>query len=194
VTIGMQRNAAIARASLEWIFVVDADERASVDVGEEIRTTIKRPTANAYRIPRRNFFLGSEIRNGGWGNDRPIRLFRSNLRYDSSRVHEHVETDSVVGELRKALTHEPYGSLDSYLEKLERYSAWWAQDRFERGKRTSLFGGWARGRFRFASMYVFRMGFLDGGHGVVLAELACTSVVMKYAKLWEIQKHNENLK
>ena len=78
------------------------------------------------------------------------------------------------------------------MEKLERYSAWWAQDRFERGKRTSLFAGWVRGRFRFASMYAFKAGFLDGGRGVVLAELACTSVIMKYAKLWEIQKRNEN--
>jgi glycosyltransferase involved in cell wall biosynthesis len=194
VTIGAQRNAAIARASSEWILVVDADERASHDLGEEIRSVTKRPTANAYRIPRRNFFLGAEIRHGGWDHDRPIRLFRSNLRYDSSRVHEHVVTDGAVGELKNALTHEPYASLDAYMEKLDRYSGWWAEDRFERGKRTNPVSALLRARLRFASMYLLKLGFLDGEAGVILASLAGMSVMMKYARLWEIQKRNESRK
>jgi glycosyltransferase involved in cell wall biosynthesis len=194
VTIGGQRNAAIARASSEWILVVDADERATPELGEEIRSVTKRPTASAYRVPRRNFFLGSEINHGGWEHDRPIRLFRSTLRYDSSRVHEHVEIDGAVGELKNALTHEPYASLDSYMEKLDRYSRWWAEDRFERGKRTQPFSALMRARLRFASMYLVKLGFLDGEAGVVLASLAETSVIMKYARLWELQKRNENPK
>jgi glycosyltransferase involved in cell wall biosynthesis len=194
VTIGMQRNAAIARATSDWIFVVDADERGSEELAEEIRSVIKRPTPNAYRVPRRNFFLGSEIHHGGWEHDRPIRLFRSNLKYDSSRVHEHVETDGAVGELKNALSHEPYASLDGYVEKLDRYSGWWAKDRFERGKRTHPFSALMRARLRFASMYLFKLGFLDGEAGVILASLAEMSVMMKYARLWELQKRNEELK
>ena len=194
VTIGAQRNAAIARASSEWIFVVDADERASPELGEEIRLVTKRPTANAYRVPRRNFFLGSEIRHGGWDRDRPVRLFKSNLRYDSSRVHEHVVTDGAVGELKNALTHEPYATLDTYMEKLDRYSRWWAEDRFERGKRTHPIGAWARSRLRFASMYVVKLGFLDGEAGVILSMLASMSVTAKYARLWELQKRNQESK
>lgn len=194
VTIGAQRNAAMARASSEWILVVDADERATADLGDEIRSVIERPTANAYRVPRRNFFLGAEIRHGGWDHDRPVRLFRSNLRYDSSRVHEHVEVDGAVGELKGRLTHEPYASLDSYMEKLDRYSRWWAEDRFEKGKRTHPFSSLMRARLRFASMYFLKLGFLDGETGVVLASLAETSVMMKYARLWELQKRSENAK
>ena len=194
VTIGAQRNAAIGRASSEWILVVDADERACPELGEEIRSLIKRPTANAYRVPRRNFFLGTEIRHGGWDHDRPVRLFKSNLRYESSRVHEHVEVDGAVGELKNALTHEPYASLDSYMEKLDRYSRWWAEDRFERGKRTHPVSAWARSRLRFASMYVLKLGFLDGEAGVILSALASMSVMTKYARLWELQKRNEETK
>jgi glycosyltransferase involved in cell wall biosynthesis len=191
VTIGLQRNAAIARASSEWILVVDADERASHELGEEIRSVTKRPTANAYRIPRRNFFLGAEIRHGGWDHDRPIRLFKSNLSYNSSRVHEHVEVDGAVGELKSALTHEPYASLDAYMEKLDRYSRWWAEDRFERGNRTHPISAVVRSRLRFASMYVLKLGFLDGEAGVILASLASMSVMTKYVRLWELQKRNE---
>ena len=74
------------------------------------------------------------------------------------------------------------------MEKLDRYSTWWAQDRFERGRRTGASAAWIRARLRFASMYVLRLGLLDGEAGVILAALASTSVMAKYAKLWELQK------
>lgn len=187
-TIGGQRNEAIGRAKTGWILVVDADERGSVELGEEIRSLIERASHEAYRVPRRNFFLGSEVKHGGWERDRPIRLFRSTLRYDASRVHEHVVVNGEVGEVTNSLTHEPYTSIDSYLEKLGRYSKWWAEDRFERGKRTTPFSAMVRSRLRFASMYVLKLGFLDGEAGLLLASLASTSVQMKYARLWEMQK------
>lgn len=187
-TIGGQRNAAIETASSEWILVVDADERGSIDLGEEIGATIADATYYAYRVPRQNFFLGSEVRHGGWDRDRPIRLFRSHLRYDGSRVHEHVVVSGDVGELRSTLSHEPYPSIDNYLEKLERYSRWWAEDKYERGKRTSPISVWIRSRLRFAKMYFLKLGFLDGEAGVILAALASTSVMTKYARLWELQK------
>lgn len=187
-TIGGQRNEAISRAKTEWIFVVDADERGSPQLREEIRSLIEGASLDAYRVPRRNVFLGSEINHGGWERDRPIRLFRSTLRYDKSRVHEHVVVRSEVGELTSSLMHEPYPSIDSYLEKLGRYSKWWAEDRYDRGKRTSPFSALIRSRLRFASMYLVKLGFLDGEAGLMLASLASTSVQMKYARLWEMQK------
>ena len=187
-TIGAQRNKAIESASSEWILVVDADERGSSELGEEVRAKIEEARYYAYRIPRRNFFLGTEVRHGGWNRDRPIRLFRSHLRYDGSRVHEHVVVSGDVGELRNTLLHEPYPSIDSYLEKLERYSLWWAEDKYERGKRTGAMSAVVRARLRFASMYLMKLGFLDGEAGVVLASLASMSVMTKYTRLWEIQK------
>lgn len=191
-TIGGQRNAAIETASSEWIIVVDADERASPELGEEVRATIGDATFFAYRVPRRNLFLGSEVRHGGWDRDRPIRLFRSHLRYDGSRVHEHVVVSGDVGELRNTLSHEPYPSIDSYLEKLERYSGWWAEDKYERGRRTSPGSMWVRSRIRFAKMYFLELGFLDGEAGIILAALASMSVMTKYARLWELQKRGRN--
>jgi glycosyltransferase involved in cell wall biosynthesis len=187
-TIGGQRNAAIEQASSEWILVVDADERGSPELGEEIRSVIVAPASDAYRIPRRNFFLGVEVRHGGWEHDRPVRLFRSHLRYDASRVHEHVVVSGAAGELAMTLEHEPYASIESYLEKLDRYSGWWAEDRFERGKRTTAMSVMLRSRLRFASMYLLKLGFLDGETGLLLASLASASVMAKYAKLWELQK------
>jgi glycosyltransferase involved in cell wall biosynthesis len=188
-TIGCQRNAAIARARHEWILVVDADERGTTALGAEIAAAVVAPGPTvAYRVRRRNFFLGREIRHGGWERDRPVRLFRSRLRYDERPVHEHVMTDGLVGELREPFVHYPYASLREYFEKLERYSGWWAEQSFARGKRTQAWTIAVKPPARFLSMYVLRAGFLDGAAGVIVAAMAAMSVAAKYARLWELQR------
>jgi hypothetical protein len=141
---------------------------------------------SAFRVPRRNFFLGKEIRHGGWGRDRPIRLFRRDLRYNASLVHEHVEVgDRAIGELRSKLLHYTYTSLEQYFEKLDRYSRWWAEQNYAKGRRTSPAAIFFRSRARFISTYLLKGGFLDGAHGLLLAYLSSTSVMAKYARLWE---------
>jgi glycosyltransferase involved in cell wall biosynthesis len=187
VTIGAQRNFAIERASCEWILVVDADERGSPQLGAEIRKVLESPRFDAYRVPRRNFFLGREMRHGGWESDRPIRLFRSSFRYNAQRVHEHVEVSGPFGEFSWHLTHEPYVSLDAWFEKLGRYSRWWAEDKYEKGKRAGISSVSIRPPLRFLTMFLVRGGFLDGTRGVLLACMAATSVMAKYAQLVAMQ-------
>jgi len=184
-TIGGQRNAALERVGTEWVLILDADERGSDALADEInRLLAGSPRCSAYRVPRRNFFMGREIRHGGWASDRPVRLIRSSLRYDDSRVHEHVNVTSEVGELSEPLEHAPYASLDDYFEKLERYSSWWAEDRYERGRRVGPVSVVARPPARFISMYLLRGGWMDGAAGAVLSCLAAASVLAKYARLW----------
>jgi glycosyltransferase involved in cell wall biosynthesis len=184
-TIGAQRNHAIDRAKTSWIFVLDADERCTPELVAEIKTIVKTSTnVSAFRVPRRNFFLGKEIRHGGWGSDRPVRLFKRELRYNASLVHEHVEVTGETGTLKNALLHYTYTSLDQYFEKFNRYSRWWAEQNHVRGRRGSAAAVVFKPPARFFSMYVFRAGFLDGAHGLVLACLASASVMAKYARLW----------
>ena len=191
-TIGCQRNAAIARARHEWILVVDADERGTPQLGAEIAGVVGANGAGgsavAYRVRRRNFFLGREVRHGGWERDRPVRLFRNRMRFDERPVHEHVMTDGLVGDLREPFIHYPYASLSEYFAKLERYSGWWAEQSFARGKRTRAWTIAVKPPVRFVSMYVLRAGFLDGAVGVIVAVLAAMSVAAKYARLWELQR------
>jgi glycosyltransferase involved in cell wall biosynthesis len=186
-SIGRQRNAAIERASREWVLVLDADERASPALGEEVRRRVGEPAApQAYRIRRHNVFLGRDIRHGGWQNDQPVRLFRRDLRYDDSAVHEHVVTTGRVDVLDAALRHEPYATLDEYFAKLARYSHDWARQHYARGRRASPWMLVAKPPARFVSMYVFRGGWRDGAQGVLLAVLAAVSVASKYAHLWAL--------
>jgi len=183
-TIGMQRNQAIARARSPWILVVDADERGTPELAAAVRKTIDEGRHDAFRVPRRNFFLGAEIRHGGWERDRPVRLFRRELRYNESKVHEHVIVSGEPGIVGAALLHYPYGSLDRYFEKFERYSRWWADQQHAKGRRTSVLAVLVKPPARFFSMYVLRLGFLDGPQGVILAALAAASVLAKYVRLW----------
>lgn len=185
-TIGAARNNGITRAATPWVLVLDADERCTPELAVEIGTTVSGSSSlTAYRIPRRNFFLGREIRHGGWERDRPVRLFRRELRYDDSLVHEHVVVNGIPGELNSALLHYTYTSLDQYFGKFERYSRHWAEQAHERGRKSGPLAILFKPPARFASMYLFRGGWRDGAHGLVLASLAAASVMAKYVRLWE---------
>ena len=190
-SIGRQRNAAIARATHEWVLVIDADERGSASLREAVARAIAEPRGrDAFRIPRRNHFLGREIRHGGWERDRPVRLFRRALRYDERPVHEHVMVDDArVAVLDGALTHEPYATLDEYFAKLERYTRDWARQQHARGRRAAIWMPVLKPPARFVTMYVVRRGFLDGAEGLILAVLAALSVGAKYARLWALGRH-----
>jgi (heptosyl)LPS beta-1,4-glucosyltransferase len=188
-TIGAARNQAIVRAKTPWIFVIDADERCTAELAGEIRDKIRTTNCQAFRIPRRNFFLGQEIRYGGWGGgkDKPIRVFRRDLRYNADQVHEHIDvlTGAETGEMRASLLHYTYTSLDQYFEKFDRYSRWWAEQNYARGRRGTAAAVLFNPPARFVSMYLLKGGFLDGPRGLVLACLAGASVLAKYARLWE---------
>ncbi len=186
-TIGAARNHAIERVKTPWVLVVDADERCTPELAAEIGQLVDKPgNHSAFRVPRRNFFLSKEIRHGGWGSDRPIRLFRKELRYNASLVHEHLDVTGQTGELRNALLHYTYVSLDQYFEKFNRYSRWWAEQNHARGRRGSAAAVVFKPPARFIGMYLLKGGFLDGAHGLVLACLAAASVMAKYARLWEL--------
>jgi glycosyltransferase involved in cell wall biosynthesis len=186
-TIGAARNHAIDRVKTPWVFVLDADERCTPALAAEIAQVVSKPgNHSAFRVPRRNFFLRKEIRHGGWGSDRPVRLFKRELRYNSSLVHEHVEATGEIGTLRIALLHYTYDSLAQYFEKFNRYSRWWAEQNHARGRRGSAAAVVFKPPARFVSMYLLKGGFLDGAHGLVLACLAAASVMAKYARLWEL--------
>ena len=83
------------------------------------------------------------------------------------------------------LVWETYKSLDQYFEKFNRYSRWWAEQYFAKGRRTSAAAVFFKPPARFASMYLLKGGFRDGARGLILACLAAASVMAKYARLWE---------
>lgn len=182
-----QNNWAIPQASHPWIFLLDADERCPAELRDEIDDLLRRrPTKRGYWVFRRNFFLGREIRWSGWGSDRVIRLFRSDARLQPMAVHPHVDLpldDTAL--LSGKLLHYTLDSLDQFFERRLRYARWWSKDRAEAGKRASGWSMFAHTVSCFLRMYVVRLGFLDGLHGLVLALLFSGYTSHKYILLWD---------
>ena len=180
------KNWAIPQAIHEWVLVIDSDERCTPELRDEILKVLQRPAHDGYRIRRRSFFLGREIKHAGWDTDDPLRLFRRDIsRYEPRHVHADVIVETgKVGRLRAKFLHYTYDSVTQYLRKMNRYATWSALDLKARGKRPSVVNLVLRPWIRFIKMYFIRAGFMDGRAGLVLCLLSSCTVFTKYAKLW----------
>jgi Glycosyl transferase family 2 len=187
-TIAAQRNTAIARARNSWIFALDADERFTDELRAELASTLSNPQHRAYRVRRRNFYLGSELRRGHWGRDWVTRLFARECRWRERRVHETLVFEGAPGVLRGTLLHSPYRTLSHQLEKMDRYALWGAQDLYDGGRRASAWDLWARPLGRFARAYLLQGAIFDGRFGLVASALGAYTGFLKYAHLWALER------
>ena len=182
-----QKNWAIPQASHEWVLLVDADERVTPPLRDEILRLLEQgPAADGYWIRRSNFFLGKRIRFCGWGSDRVIRLFRRDVaRYQDRQVHAEIDLPEPLPALASPLEHHTFRSFRQYWRKLDLYSEWGARQMYLEGRRAGGLQLLLRPIGRFIRMYVLRLGFLEGAHGVALSLLGAFTVYLKYARLWE---------
>jgi glycosyltransferase involved in cell wall biosynthesis len=190
-----QKNWAIPQARHEWVLLVDADERVTPGLRDEIRRTLDSgPAADGYWIRRTNHFLGKRIRFCGWGTDRVIRLFRRDVsRYQDRQVHAEIDLPGPLPVLTHSLEHHTFRSFGQYWRKLDLYSEWGARQMYLEGRRAGAVQLLLRPAGRFVRMYILRLGFLEGAHGVVLSLLGAFTVYLKYARLWEMRLRDERL-
>jgi glycosyltransferase involved in cell wall biosynthesis len=186
---GAARNFAIAKATSDWILWVDADERVTTDLLTEIQAVIHGGAqANAYSLPRKANFLGRWILHCGWYPGRVVRLFRKGTgRFTEHRVHERLEVQGHVGQLRSDLLHFTDPNLFHYFEKFNRYTSLAAEELVADGKAFGLWQLVAKPWWMFIRMFILRRGYLDGVQGFILCVVSACYVFTKYAKLWERQ-------
>lgn len=188
---GKLRNDAVAHATHDWIFSLDSDERATPDIAQEIsRRFDEGIDAQAFFVPRLNFFLGRQIRHCGWYPDyrQPQFFHRRHMRYKESLVHESFECDGKIGYFRAHVEQVPFRDIDHYLMKMDRYSTLMAQEIRRKGRTFSPHQLLTHPLFTFFKMYVMRRGFLDGKPGLILSGLYAYYTFVKYAKLWEMTR------
>lgn len=184
---GAQKNRALAHASQPWVLAIDADERLTPALREEILRVVNDPSPRCagWDMPRKSSFCGQFMAHSGWYPDRVLRLFRRESgRFSDDIVHERVLVDGPAGQLRNDLLHTTHPDLETMLAKLDRYSSASAQAMFERGQRASLLGAVVRAHWAFIRTYLLRLGFLDGRLGFVLALSIAETTYYKYVKLW----------
>jgi glycosyltransferase involved in cell wall biosynthesis len=183
------KNLAVDRCRHPWILVLDADERVTPALRQEIEGVVGDPGArDGYLIPRRSYFLGQWIRGCGWYPDESVRLFRRGRgRFAERAVHEAVVVDGRVGRLRAPLEHFTYDSISAFLQRMDRYSALAAAELHRAGRSAHLWDLVARPAWTFLRMLLLQGGWREGWRGLVLSGLYAAYAFSKYAKLWELE-------
>ena len=184
-----QKNSAIAKTRQEWVLSLDADERVTGKLKEEIaRTLDSNQSLDGYFIARKNFFLGRWIKRCGWYPDHNLRLFRKERGlFEEREVHERMKVQGRVGYLKEPLEHFSYRTLSDFIQRLDRYSSLAAREMRREGRRFRRVDYFFRPPFTFLQMYLLRAGFLEGYFGFLLAVLYSFYTFAKYSKLKEIQ-------
>ena len=168
----------------EWVLSLDADERVTPALAAEIRRAIASGAHDGWWIPRLSEFCGRFLHHGGWRPDRTLRLGRrAKAGFSGEFLHAHMTVEGSHGRLEESLVHYSYPDLGDVLEKLDRYSSGHARDMLARGKQASLAKAVVHGLWAFVRTYVLKLGFLDRGHGLMLAIYNAEYAYYKYLKL-----------
>ncbi len=186
---GVQRNRAIEHATSTWVLMIDADERISIELAEEIQQELLDSNYTAYDIPFQSFYLGKSILYGDWAGESHTRLFRRGAgHYTPAPVHEKLIVDGSVKKLRFPILHDSYQDLEEVIFKINLYSTRGAESRFKQGKKTSLFSALGHALWTFTRGYIFKLGFLDGRAGFLLALSNTSGTFNRYVKLLLLQE------
>lgn len=185
-----QKNAAISKATHDWVVFFDPDEKITKALAEEILKTLENPKAIAYYAHRVFHFMGKRIKYSGLQNDKVIRVFKKNqCQYNSNLVHEELETNGKTATLKSELPHYTYTTFDAYTSKMHRYSALQAKMLYTKGVKPNGYHFFLMPWFRFVSQYFLKLGFLDGREGFILAYVSAFSVFKRYVNLWLLYRN-----
>jgi glycosyltransferase involved in cell wall biosynthesis len=195
---GPQKNRALACATGRWVLSIDADERVSPALADEIQQAVQQAEANghavAFEIPRITQFCGVWIRYCGWTPDYVLRLFkRGDAKFSDDLVHERVvltNPETQIIRLKTQLLHYSYPSPEHYWRKLQQYSQDWAKQKHQEGKQVSISRALLSGFVAFFRSYMLRLGFLDGAMGLAVCTMQAQAAFGKYFELYYLNQQD----
>lgn len=182
-----QRRLAVAAARHDWVLAIDADERVTPALRDEIEALRRGGLSGAgYRLPRVAFYLGRFIRATDWYPDPQLRLFdRRQAGWEGGLVHESVAARGPVGRLCGELEHHPYADVSAHLRRIDRYTSLWAEQAARDGRQARLADLALAPPWAFFRNYVLKGGFLLGRAGLTVSALNAYYTLVKLAKLAE---------
>ncbi|WP_428249939.1 glycosyltransferase family 2 protein [Ferrovibrio sp.] len=183
---GPRRNAGIALCSGDWTVEVDADERVSPALAEEIRNTIQSAAPGYFLIPFDNYIGGRLVRYGwgaAWGVSAAPRLFsRGAKSWGSQRVHPALDLKGEKRSLNTPMEHYVDTDISDMLRRLDRYTTSRAADLRESGNIGEFWPNVRRIFSRFWKCYVARKGYREGQYGFLIALMAGLYPILSYLK------------
>jgi glycosyltransferase involved in cell wall biosynthesis len=189
-----QRWYGIERAKHPWILCIDADERVSTALAEEIQFRLEKGShVDAYLIPFRNIFFGRVMKHGGLGDTCLLRLFRQGKAvYErGGEVHEQLVVKGKTLRLQNTIIHYGTRNLFHYFEKFNLYTSLSAAKLHGLGIRVTWSNALAcyvmKPAYYFIKRFFLQKGFLDGPYGLMMAFLSALTIIVNYLKLSEIQ-------
>jgi len=184
---GPQKQFALGLAKNQWILSIDADERVTPELRNDLENILKNEdTISGYFIPRENYYLGKKIKYCGWYPDYTLRFAkRDKASFDNNLVHEKLLVDGSTAKLFTNMTHYPFKSIAQQLLKLNKYSTISADGMFNQNKSIPWIILFMKPIFTFFKIFILRFGFLDGWRGLIISLAASSSTYYKYLKLKE---------
>jgi len=182
-----QKRYALSLASCEWVLSIDADERISPELKEEI---IKEETdqLDGFFIRRENYFFGKKITTCGWNKDFQLRLFRkSKTELPERPVHEGFKVNGKIGQLKNVITHNTFSSFHNYLKKVNEYTSLRAEEVYKSKKKITVFTIFSHAFSAFFRYYISLKGFKDGMQGLIISFVHSVNNMLTYVKIWEKQ-------
>lgn len=183
-------NLAFEKATGDWVLSIDADERVTTELKEEILEVISRDEGkSAYKIPRKNIMFGKWIEHTGWYPDYQYRLFKNGkAKFPALNVHEELIVDGEIGDLKNPIIHHHYETISEWIGKLDSYTTYESQKLIADGKKIKWHDAITFPTEEFLSRFFARQGYKDGLHGLVLSLLMAFYWELIFAKIWEHEK------
>ena len=184
-----QKNFALSKVTTEWALNLDADERLSPALKEEILRAVQAPQTAGYYLPFCNYFLGKKMRFSGLNKEKHLRLVRTaKAHYVGGLVHEGLEVEGSLATLKHPVNHFSYDTIEAYFTKFNKYTSLAANQLHRNGRRFCLLRVLLTLPFEFLKRYVLKLGVLDGMRGLLWASFSTYYVYVKYAKLWQLEQ------
>jgi len=175
---GLAKRQAVALAKHDWILSIDADERLSEQLQQELIALKEKDfDGKAWHLKRRSYYLGKPIRYCGWQSDAPLRIFnRSQGGFNDKSVHEGIKVEQEKDSCKGLMYHLTYPTVESHIRKIRLYAE------LADYKRESALSAAVRALHKFLKMYVFKLGFLDGYTGFLLCKNSAWGIWYKYRR------------
>ncbi len=190
-----QKNRAMNAAKYSYVLSLDADEFLSEKLKKSILAIKENAEFDAYSFNRLNYYCQKPIKHSGWYPDKKIRLWnKSKGSWGGINPHDSVilENHASLKHLKGDLNHFSYNTIEEHIAQTNKFSTISAQALFEKGKKASIIKIWLKTFGAFIKNYILKLAFLDGFYGLVIARTNTYATFLKYSKLRDLTKRNQN--
>jgi glycosyltransferase involved in cell wall biosynthesis len=178
-----------SKATGDWIFWIDADERVTDELRksiEKLKNSNEKDLSDGFRIARKTLYMGRWIKHSGWYPDYQMRLYRKSASFwDGVSPHETARVKGKIDTLNGEFLHYTKRNLSEHHRVLDSYTTLAAEYKIKNGEKVGGLGIFFNAIAAFIRTFILKQGFRDGIQGLIIAMFTAYSVFLKYAKVWE---------